>query len=90
MGRIHYSEKYFDDSFEYRHVVLPPEVVMLLPKNRILSKVLLSLSPSSKIYVKRKACHFQIYFLFRCFSATHCSVHFNLSQLPIMCCPSVC
>ncbi|KAK8970483.1 Cyclin-dependent kinases regulatory subunit 1 [Platanthera guangdongensis] len=44
MGQIPYSEKYFDDSFEYRHVVLPPEVVMLLPRNRLLSKVLLFLS----------------------------------------------
>ncbi|GKE14590.1 two-pore potassium channel 1-like protein, partial [Tanacetum coccineum] len=25
--RIHYFEKYFDDTFKYRHVVLPPEVV---------------------------------------------------------------
>ncbi|GJZ35730.1 ribonuclease H-like domain-containing protein [Tanacetum coccineum] len=26
MGQIQYSEKYFDDTFEYRHVVLPPKV----------------------------------------------------------------
>ncbi|KAE8700199.1 Cyclin-dependent kinases regulatory subunit 1 [Hibiscus syriacus] len=32
MGQIQYSEKYFDDSYEYRHVVLPPEVAKLLPK----------------------------------------------------------
>ncbi|ESQ51266.1 hypothetical protein EUTSA_v10017678mg, partial [Eutrema salsugineum] len=38
MGQIQYSDKYFDDTFEYRHVVLPPEVAKLLPKNRILSE----------------------------------------------------
>ncbi|KAF5783617.1 putative cyclin-dependent kinase, regulatory subunit [Helianthus annuus] len=38
MGQIQYSEKYFDDTFEYRHVVLPPEVAKLLPKNRLLSE----------------------------------------------------
>ncbi|KAI3668050.1 hypothetical protein L6452_43124 [Arctium lappa] len=36
---IQYSEKYFDDTFEYRHVVLPPEVAKLLPKNRLLSEL---------------------------------------------------
>ncbi|RWR94797.1 cyclin-dependent kinases regulatory subunit 2 [Cinnamomum micranthum f. kanehirae] len=25
MGQIQYSDKYFDDIYEYRHVVLPPE-----------------------------------------------------------------
>ncbi|KAJ0810254.1 putative cyclin-dependent kinase, regulatory subunit [Helianthus annuus] len=39
MGQIQYSEKYFDDTFEYRHVVLPPEVAKLLPKNRLLAEV---------------------------------------------------
>ncbi|KAI4995058.1 hypothetical protein ZWY2020_034961 [Hordeum vulgare] len=38
MGQIQYSEKYFDDTFEYRHVVLPPEVAKLLPKNRLLAE----------------------------------------------------
>ncbi|URD85714.1 Mitochondrial inner membrane protease subunit [Musa troglodytarum] len=56
MGQIQYSEKYFDDTYEYRcrsilaisppdrcffecrHVVLPPEVAKLLPKNRLLSE----------------------------------------------------
>ncbi|KAH7542110.1 cyclin-dependent kinases regulatory subunit 1 [Ziziphus jujuba] len=38
MGQIQYSEKYFDDIYEYRHVVLPPEVAKLLPKNRLLSE----------------------------------------------------
>ncbi|KAK4773634.1 hypothetical protein SAY87_028653 [Trapa incisa] len=35
---IQYSEKYADDTYEYRHVVLPPEVAKLLPKNRLLSE----------------------------------------------------
>ncbi|OIW08531.1 hypothetical protein TanjilG_03207 [Lupinus angustifolius] len=38
MGQIQYSEKYFDDTYEYRHVVLPPDVAKLLPKNRLLSE----------------------------------------------------
>ncbi|XP_076916837.1 cyclin-dependent kinases regulatory subunit 2-like [Bidens hawaiensis] len=38
MGQIQYSDKYFDDTFEYRHVVLPSEVAKLLPKNRLLSE----------------------------------------------------
>ncbi|KAG8655166.1 cyclin-dependent kinases regulatory subunit 1 isoform X1 [Manihot esculenta] len=38
MGQIQYSEKYFDDTYEYRHVVLPPEVAKLLPKNRLLTE----------------------------------------------------
>ncbi|KAH6793998.1 CDK-subunit 2 [Perilla frutescens var. hirtella] len=38
MGQIQYSEKYMDDTYEYRHVVLPPEVAKLLPKNRLLSE----------------------------------------------------
>ncbi|XP_068311680.1 cyclin-dependent kinases regulatory subunit 1-like [Pyrus communis] len=38
MGQIQYSEKYFDDIYEYRHVVLPQDVAKLLPKNRLLSE----------------------------------------------------
>ncbi|GAB2285468.1 Cyclin-dependent kinases regulatory subunit (Cell division control protein cks1) [Dionaea muscipula] len=38
MGQIQYSDKYFDDTYEYRHVVLPPEVAKLLPKNRLLAE----------------------------------------------------
>ncbi|CAN6826600.1 unnamed protein product, partial [Brassica oleracea] len=38
MGQIQYSDKYFDDTFEYRHVVLPPDTAKLLPKNRLLSE----------------------------------------------------
>ncbi|AQK69203.1 Cyclin-dependent kinases regulatory subunit 1 [Zea mays] len=48
MGQIKYSEKYFNDTYEYRILtlisclymilVLPPEVAKLLPKNRLLSE----------------------------------------------------
>ncbi|KAG0570725.1 hypothetical protein M758_6G176100 [Ceratodon purpureus] len=38
MPQIQYSEKYFDDTYEYRHVVLPPDIAKLLPKNRLLSE----------------------------------------------------
>lgn len=35
---IQYSEKYYDDVYEYRHVVLPPEIAAHLPKNRLLDE----------------------------------------------------
>ncbi|RWR74235.1 putative cyclin-dependent kinase, regulatory subunit [Cinnamomum micranthum f. kanehirae] len=38
MPEITYSEKYFDESFEYRHVTLPREMAKLLPKNGLLSE----------------------------------------------------
>eukprot|EP00250_Pteridium_aquilinum_P000887 c11068_g1_i1 orf=91-405(+) len=38
MPQVQYSEKYFDDVYEYRHVVLTPEITKLLPKNRLLSE----------------------------------------------------
>lgn len=37
-NNIQYSEKYYDDVYEYRHVVLPPEIAQLLPKGRLLSE----------------------------------------------------
>lgn len=37
-NQIQYSEKYFDDTYEYRHVVLPQEIAQLLPKGRLLSE----------------------------------------------------
>jgi cyclin-dependent kinase regulatory subunit CKS1 len=33
------SERYYDDIYEYRHVVLPQEMVKKLPKNRLMSEV---------------------------------------------------
>mmetsp|Transcript_16578 Transcript_16578/g.28433 ORF Transcript_16578/g.28433 Transcript_16578/m.28433 type:complete len:96 (-) Transcript_16578:327-614(-) len=35
---IQYSEKYYDDVYEYRHVVLPTDIAGLLPKGRLLSE----------------------------------------------------
>ena len=32
------SEKYYDSQYEYRHVVLPPDVAQHLPKGRLLSE----------------------------------------------------
>ncbi|EFJ51936.1 hypothetical protein VOLCADRAFT_127315 [Volvox carteri f. nagariensis] len=37
-NNIQYSEKYYDDIYEYRHVVLPQEIAQLLPKGRLLSE----------------------------------------------------
>ncbi|XP_071958134.1 cyclin-dependent kinases regulatory subunit-like [Antedon mediterranea] len=35
---ISYSEKYDDGYFEYRHVILPPELVKILPKNHLMTE----------------------------------------------------
>lgn len=35
---IEYSEKYSDDVYEYRHVLLPKNVYKAMPKNRLLSE----------------------------------------------------
>lgn len=36
--KIQYSEKYYDDTNEYRHVILPKEISKLLPKGRLMSE----------------------------------------------------
>eukprot|EP01035_Chromulina_nebulosa_P017548 gene17548-23111_t len=36
-SKIEYSEKYQDDKYEYRHVLIPKELAKSLPKNRLLS-----------------------------------------------------
>ncbi|CAD2215962.1 cyclin-dependent kinase regulatory subunit CKS1 [Angomonas deanei] len=36
-SRIVYSDKYYDDVFEYRHVILPKDLVKLLPR-RLMSE----------------------------------------------------
>uniref|UniRef100_A0A6P7G9E2 Cyclin-dependent kinases regulatory subunit n=1 Tax=Diabrotica virgifera virgifera TaxID=50390 RepID=A0A6P7G9E2_DIAVI len=35
---IYYSDKYYDDVFEYRHVVLPKEMVSVVPKTHLMSE----------------------------------------------------
>ncbi|XP_014256702.1 cyclin-dependent kinases regulatory subunit-like [Cimex lectularius] len=37
-SQIYYSEKYFDDKYEYRHVVLPKDMVKLLPTARLMTE----------------------------------------------------
>ncbi|CDF34828.1 cyclin-dependent kinase regulatory subunit, partial [Chondrus crispus] len=36
--QIQYSEKYYDDVYEFRHVILPVDIAKHLPKNRLLSE----------------------------------------------------
>ncbi|KAG8982420.1 Cyclin-dependent kinases regulatory subunit (Cell division control protein cks1) [Tulasnella sp. JGI-2019a] len=31
--RIHYSDRYSDDAYEYRHVILPKPMLKLIPKD---------------------------------------------------------
>ncbi|KAG8176198.1 hypothetical protein JTE90_004736 [Oedothorax gibbosus] len=35
---IYYSDKYFDDKFEYRHVIIPKEMVKLVPKTHLMTE----------------------------------------------------
>ena len=35
---IEYSEKYHDDEFEYRHVILPKHISKTAPKGRLLTE----------------------------------------------------
>lgn len=36
--RISYSNYFFDDDSEYRHVILPKNIAVFLPKNKLLSE----------------------------------------------------
>jgi len=36
--QIYYSDRYYDDKFEYRHVVLPKELAKLVPKTHLMSE----------------------------------------------------
>ncbi|CAL8091200.1 unnamed protein product [Calicophoron daubneyi] len=36
---IYYSEKYYDDVYEYRHVHLPKELAKKVPRNRLMSEI---------------------------------------------------
>ncbi|XP_003213636.1 cyclin-dependent kinases regulatory subunit 2 [Meleagris gallopavo] len=35
---IYYSDKYFDEQYEYRHVMLPRELLKRMPKAHLLSE----------------------------------------------------
>eukprot|EP01006_Ploeotia_vitrea_P066015 TRINITY_DN94192_c0_g1_i1.p1 TRINITY_DN94192_c0_g1~~TRINITY_DN94192_c0_g1_i1.p1 ORF type:complete len:106 (+),score=11.84 TRINITY_DN94192_c0_g1_i1:26-343(+) len=37
-SKIQYSEKYYDDVNEYRHVILPKELSKILPKNYLMTE----------------------------------------------------
>ncbi|XP_057280088.1 cyclin-dependent kinases regulatory subunit 1 [Pezoporus wallicus] len=36
--QIYYSDKYDDEEFEYRHVMLPKDIAKLVPKTHLLSE----------------------------------------------------
>lgn len=36
--QIQYSEKYFDDNYEYRHVIIPSDRAKLAPLNRLMNE----------------------------------------------------
>eukprot|EP00049_Salpingoeca_infusionum_P000760 m.42237 g.42237 ORF g.42237 m.42237 type:complete len:75 (-) comp10661_c0_seq1:327-551(-) len=36
--KIAYSKKYLDDTHEYRHVILPKELVPLVPKDHLMTE----------------------------------------------------
>ncbi|KAL1423056.1 hypothetical protein MTO96_021445 [Rhipicephalus appendiculatus] len=35
---IQYSDKYYDNKYEYRHVILPPELAQSVPKNHLMTE----------------------------------------------------
>ncbi|RWS29163.1 Cyclin-dependent kinases regulatory subunit 1-like protein [Leptotrombidium deliense] len=35
---IYYSDKYYDEKYEYRHVVLPKEIAKLVPKTHLMTE----------------------------------------------------
>ncbi|XP_031346041.1 cyclin-dependent kinases regulatory subunit-like [Photinus pyralis] len=38
VNKIYYSDKYYDDTYEYRHVVLPKELLKLIPRTHLMSE----------------------------------------------------
>lgn len=36
--QIQYSEKYYDDVYEYRHVILPPDLARSVPKSHLMTE----------------------------------------------------
>ena len=41
---VEYSDKYTDDYYEYRHVILPKEIYRKMPRNRLLNESVLIFS----------------------------------------------
>lgn len=37
-GQIYYSDKYYDDIYEYRHVVLPRDISKHVPKSHLMTE----------------------------------------------------
>ncbi|XP_019875596.1 cyclin-dependent kinases regulatory subunit-like [Aethina tumida] len=37
-AKIMYSEKYCDDEYEYRHVILPTELAKMVPKSHLMTE----------------------------------------------------
>jgi cyclin-dependent kinase regulatory subunit CKS1 len=37
-NQMYYSDKYYDDKYEYRHVVLPKEMAKRIPKTHLLTE----------------------------------------------------
>ena len=35
---IQYSDKYYDDKYEYRHVILPPDIAERVPKDHLMTE----------------------------------------------------
>lgn len=35
---IYYSDKYYDDKYEYRHVMLPKDLAKLVPRTHLMSE----------------------------------------------------
>ena len=38
MKEIYYSDKYYDSTYEYRHVILPKPIAAQVPRNKLLSE----------------------------------------------------
>ncbi|XP_067667918.1 cyclin-dependent kinases regulatory subunit-like [Haliotis cracherodii] len=38
VNQITYSEKYYDEKFEYRHVILPSDIAKQVPKNHLMTE----------------------------------------------------
>jgi cyclin-dependent kinase regulatory subunit CKS1 len=38
VDQIYYSEKYYDEDYEYRHVMLPKNVAKLIPRDKLMNE----------------------------------------------------